>query len=120
MNTLQENAVDAKNKDNANKGKDRSELVLEKFKGVKSRIQHLNSRGAVLRSSVQEMSLSGLQNKYSKYGATKYVELELIFPENENVAASDTRRHASTRKGGGPTKLVIELAPDDVMPHSVY
>jgi len=84
---------------------------------VQDRIQNLHRRGQSLKDRVQSMSRHELT---SKYGAgTKFVELELVFPQDEHHRASDSR-HANMKGGGGPTKFVIQLAADQDMPHSVF
>jgi len=51
------------------------------------------------------------------YGAaTKRVRIELAFPEDEHFSGGVGSSHANLE----PTVFVIEMAPIDLMPHSVY
>lgn len=55
-----------------------------------------------LKKQVQAMSRNAIIEKYGS--GVHRVEMELVFPDHH----------------GGPTKFIIELAPADMMPHSVH
>jgi len=132
MNALihqQEKEENAK-KNNNNSLEEANQQAMKELNELQSRIKNLNNRGESLKDRVQAMSLLDLQHKYGKLDPPsenenentnhkRYVELELVFPEDAHHVASEAR-HANMKGGGGPTKLVIELAPDHVMPHSVF
>lgn len=65
-----------------------------------------------LKEQVKEISK---RDAIAKYGAgVQRVELELIFPHDQHHHLHNEQQQQ------GPTTFVIEMAPIDVMPHSVY
>ena len=76
--------------------------VLQEMNGIQRRLRYSANRAEKLKLQVSELSKRDAEFKYGT--GMKRVEIELIFPGDEE----------------GPTTFVIEMAPIDLMPHSVY
>lgn len=76
--------------------------MIEEVSAIQQKLKISAERSQKLKEQVREMSR---RDAIEKYGPGPHrVEMELVFPG-----------HLS-----GPTKFIVELAPLDVMPHSVY
>jgi cyclophilin family peptidyl-prolyl cis-trans isomerase len=96
------------NDENTSKSKEQRENVVDEMVALQEKLREGNSQIGSLQKHLQEMSKRDAAKKYGS-GVIR-VKLELEFPGEENL------------KGGvgGPTVLVFEMAPLDLMPHSVY
>jgi cyclophilin family peptidyl-prolyl cis-trans isomerase len=76
--------------------------VVQEMNTIQRKLRYSANRAEKLKEQVKDISR---RDAISKYGAgVKQVEIELIFPGNLE----------------GPTTFVIEMAPIDIMPHSVF
>jgi len=73
------------------------------------RLHHVSMINSNMKGQIQEFSKSMLIEKYGH--GPHYVEIQLNFDPRSNVAHSN---------GGASNRIVIELAPIDEMPHTVY
>ena len=81
--------------------------AVEEMHMLRDRLKESEQKAGHLKEKVQMLSK---REAIAKYGHQSHrVELELIFPSDLDPDASD-----------GPTRFVIELAPLDLMPHSVH
>jgi len=76
--------------------------VVKEMNEIQRKLRESERRAEELKEQVKLISR---RDAISKYGSgLQRVEMELVFPD----------------KRDGPTKFVIEMAPLDLMPHSVY
>lgn len=76
--------------------------ALSEMNELQQRLKTEAMQAQNLKSQVQEMSRNEVVGKYGR--GIHRVEMELVFPDHQ----------------GGPTRFIIELAPVDMMPHSVH
>jgi cyclophilin family peptidyl-prolyl cis-trans isomerase len=81
---------------------ERHEQKLSEMSELQHRLHNELSQSQYLKKQVQETSRNATIEKYGSNG--HFVEIQLIFPESND----------------GPTTFTIEMAPIDVMPHSVH
>lgn len=75
--------------------------AMHQMMKAQDRVDQFSRKANALKKKIQASSLAGI---YEKYGDGLHrVEFELVFADDE----------------GGPTKFVLELAPSELMPHSV-
>ena len=76
--------------------------VMQEMNAIQRKLKYSANRAEKLKEQLRDVSK---RDANAKYGAgVKRVEIELIFPGNMD----------------GPTTFVIEMAPVDLMPHSVF
>jgi cyclophilin family peptidyl-prolyl cis-trans isomerase len=86
---------------------------FQEITALQGKLQEGTSQIGSLQQHVQHISK---RDAIAKYGDGVYrVELDLDFPEDSRTGAG-----ASGGVKGGPNTLILELAPLDIMPHSVY
>ena len=76
--------------------------MVEEVSAIQRKLKLAANRAQKLKQQVSEISKHDAIDKYGL--GPQRVEIELVFPGHLN----------------GPTKFVVEMAPLDVMPHSVY
>lgn len=75
--------------------------AMHQMMKAQDRVDQFSKQANALKKKIQSASLAGI---YEKYGEGVHrVEFELAFHDGQ----------------GGPTKFVIEMAPSELMPHSV-
>jgi cyclophilin family peptidyl-prolyl cis-trans isomerase len=95
--------------DNTSQNKQQQrENVVDEMVALQEKLREGNSQIGSLQKHLQEMSKRDAAKKYGT--AVIRVKLELEFPGEENLKAGL----------GRPTVLVFEMAPLDLVPHSVY
>ena len=75
--------------------------ALHELHTLQNRLKEQKKRAVALKKTVQTSSLAEIKQKFGI--GSHHVEIELVFPDGHD----------------GPTKFVIEMAPTEVMPHSI-
>jgi cyclophilin family peptidyl-prolyl cis-trans isomerase len=106
-------AYSNENSSGKNRNAMREDAMFGEMVTLQEKLREGSSQIGNLQKHVQEMSKRDALEKYG--GGVIRVQLELEFPKDVGATI-----HNGNNNVGGPTTIILEMAPIDVMPHSVY